>query len=97
MLYLKQSQLERLSADKAAQQILIERELQQVCMGGGVGGRVWWEGGWGGGGGGGGGWGREGGREGAAGRCGVVRALRGGVGRGVRRMSPEEMEIRDFS
>ena len=34
MLYLKQSQLERLSADKAAQQILIERELQQVCVGG---------------------------------------------------------------
>ena len=30
MLYLKQNQLERLSADKAAQQILIERELQQV-------------------------------------------------------------------
>ena len=53
MLYLKQSQLERLSADKAAQQILIERELQQVCVGGGVGGRVWGEGGGG----------REGGRE----------------------------------
>jgi hypothetical protein len=30
MLYLKQNQLERLSADKAASQILIERELQQV-------------------------------------------------------------------
>ena len=30
MLYLKQNQLERLSADKAAQQILIERELQQA-------------------------------------------------------------------
>ena len=30
MLYLKQNQLERLSADKAAQQILIERDLQQA-------------------------------------------------------------------